>query len=79
MRVSILMSVIWTIFACPIGAKRVLKTYRSLDAQVQSQSPNFNILSHSVNSGLNIIQRSAGGCDDPTLPVTCPDGKTPHL
>jgi hypothetical protein len=77
MRVSIFMSLIWTIqSACPIGAKRVLKAYReSLGAHPPSQA---HILHHSVNGGLNIIQRAAGGCSDPT-PVTCPDRKTLHL
>jgi hypothetical protein len=79
MYISILMSVIWIIFICPISAIRVLKTYGSSRAQAQSQSRNFNIIHPSMNDGLNIIQRAAGGCTDPTLPVTCPNGKIPHL
>jgi hypothetical protein len=78
MNVSIFMSVIWIIFACPIGAIRVLKTYGTLHPQAQLQSRNFNNIHPSMNSDLNIIQRAASGCADP-FPVTCPDGKISHL
>ena len=79
MHIGLLLSATWTIFTCPIDATRILRNYGSSRDQSLPQLYDIGTIHlHSEIEHLNLIQRSAGGCADP-FPVTCPDGKTPHL